>query len=66
MVYYVANILQIYETEEKIPQGGENGKVYKKKQGKKKGERREKGTKKKIVMWYLNKQNKLFPFVYAK
>lgn len=55
MVYYVANILQIYETEEKIPQGGGNGKVYKKKQGKKKGERREKGTKKKIVMWYLNK-----------
>lgn len=40
MVYYVANIFQIYETEEKIPQGRENGKVSKKKKGKKKGERR--------------------------
>lgn len=47
MVYYVANTLQIYETEKKIPQGREKWESIKKKKGKKKGERREKGSKRK-------------------
>lgn len=63
MVYYVANILQIYETEDSTREGKWEG--MKKEKGKKE-RRKKKGTKRKIVMWYLNKQNKLLPFVYAK
>lgn len=52
MVYYVANILQIYETEDSTREGKWEG--MKKEKGKKE-RRKKKGTKRKIVMWYLNK-----------
>lgn len=47
MVYYVANILQIYETEEKIPQGGKMEKYIKRNREKRKEKEGRKAPRKK-------------------